>query len=763
MKKAFGVLLTCVLLLVSLMTFPSVVQALDSDDFQYSIEDSTITITGYVGFDPTVTVPETINGIPVTHIFSIGHSAYWAGPEGALINRIDIPKPVVAIRPGAFGACTTLTSIHVDPANEFYQSHDGILYDKSLQQLVCYPIDRAGDQFVIPDGVTQLADYAFLRCKNVQKVTIPGTIRQLGKGIFAACLQLDEIVLSEGIMQISDHVFTGSDCVKTIQIPASVASISQTAFGQTAALHSGNWEYSSGLLQLEEIRVDPGSAHYASPEGVLYDKAMTTLIRYPENRPGDSYVIPSGVQMVADSAFLNGTKLTQLNIPDSVTCIGRGAFSGCGSLKTLRLPPHLAELSDFLCTDCSNLVQIEVPEQLVSIGDEAFSGCSRLTKVSLPASLSSIGRYAFHDCWSLAEIDLPDSLAVMGEGAFSNCEKLVRIVIPPGLQQINDRSFSECNGLISVTIPFGVSQIGDYAFNSCDSLTQLSIPDSVETIGWNAFYYCANLQSVRLPDRLSQLENETFANCTKLAGITLPARINAIASDAFLNCSSLQAIDVVADNPTYSSQDGVLYNKSGSSLIKYPEAVPAVTFVIPDRVTFIESQAFSFVANLQRVTIPASVKLIGPMAFLACSNLESAHFLGNEPLINEAAFKACNQRFTIYYLAGRTGFKDLDYPVLALKTGSLAVTFKDWDGKTLLVDLVDYGQSATAPADPVRKGYAFAGWDQPFDAVLENLTVTAQYEANLDSESREMGPLLLVGAVVIAVILGSSLALKKKR
>ena len=58
---------------------------------------------------------------------------------------------------------------------------------------------------------------------------------------------------------------------------------------------------------------------------------------------------------------------------------------------------------------------------------------------------------------------------------------------------------------------------------------------------------------------------------------------------------------------------------------------------------------------------------------------------------------------------------------------SYTVTFKDWNGTTLATRTVDYGGAATAPADPTRSGYKFTGWDKTFTNITANLTVTAQY------------------------------------
>ena len=58
------------------------------------------------------------------------------------------------------------------------------------------------------------------------------------------------------------------------------------------------------------------------------------------------------------------------------------------------------------------------------------------------------------------------------------------------------------------------------------------------------------------------------------------------------------------------------------------------------------------------------------------------------------------------------------------------VIFQDWDGSILKNEQVEQGKSATAPADPVREGYTFVGWDKDFSNVQSDLTVTAQYEQN---------------------------------
>ena len=74
---------------------------------------------------------------------------------------------------------------------------------------------------------------------------------------------------------------------------------------------------------------------------------------------------------------------------------------------------------------------------------------------------------------------------------------------------------------------------------------------------------------------------------------------------------------------------------------------------------------------------------------------------------------------------------DGSYPalskVLEIGSGFYRVSFVDWDGSELKSILVPHGSAAKAPASPVRESYTFTGWDQAFDNVTGDLTVTATY------------------------------------
>ena len=90
-----------------------------------------------------------------------------------------------------------------------------------------------------------------------------------------------------------------------------------------------------GCTSLTAINVDTTNTAYSSQDGVLYNKAKTTLIQYPAGKTGNTFTIPGSVTSIEGFAFSNCNSLTSVTIPDSVTSIGTSAFSYCRRLTSV--------------------------------------------------------------------------------------------------------------------------------------------------------------------------------------------------------------------------------------------------------------------------------------------------------------------------------------------------------------------------------------------------------------------------------------------
>ena len=119
----------------------------------------------------------------------------------------------------------------------------------------------------------------------------------------------------------------------------------------------------------------------------------------------------------------------------------------------------------------------------------------------------------------------------------------------------------------------------------------------------------------------------------------MPASVISIGTDAFLSCANLEEIIVAEGNNSYSSIDGVLYDKNKTTLLKCPDKKSQVT--IPTSVTAIENGAFTGCHGLTTIEIPNSVKSISSQAFFSCRNLTTVSIGNSVTTIENGAFSAC--------------------------------------------------------------------------------------------------------------------------
>ena len=200
-----------------------------------------------------------------------------------------------------------------------------------------------------------------------------------------------------------------------------------------------------------------------------------------------------------------------------------------------------------------------------------------------------------------------------------------------------------------------VTGIGEGAFINKKNITDITVPDSITNIGANAFSHCNGLTSMTMGSSVQSIGDAAFYGCTSLIRVTIPASVTNIGDSAFNYCHVLTSIDVAANNPSYSSQNGVLYNKYKRKIIRYPGGKSGV-FAIPRSVTAIGDSAFEDCSGLTAVIIGNRVAVIGDFAFYGCTSLTSAYFKDNAPVMKSSAFDNCTDGFTVYYQPRTTGF-----------------------------------------------------------------------------------------------------------
>ena len=488
----------------------------------------------------------------------------------------------------------------------------------------------------IPDiqgfPVTAIGESAFGDCDSLVSIIIPSTVTSIGNSAFLNCSSLISIAMPPSVTSIGYWAFENCSSLTNISIPPSVTSIGWSAFPNCSSLTN--------------IIVDRQNPYYASIDGVLFDKNIQTIVRYPEGRKAETYAIPSSVTSIDGAAFFNCGSLATITIPSSVRSVGDWTFQNCDSLARINIPSSVTYIGNGAFAGCSSLTSIAIPSSVTFIGGWMFEYCGSLASITIPSTVTYIGEYTFVGCVSLASIAIPSSVTSIGDGAFSGCSSLTSITIPSSVtyMYIGDGAFSGCYSLVSIAIPSSVTYIGDGAFNDCSSLSSITvdshnpayssiegvlfdkdvqtlitypegktartytIPSSVTFIRNSAFSNCGGLVNIVIPSSVTSIDGAAFFNCYNLASITIPSSVTYIGDGAFNYCVSLASITIPSS--VTSIGGGAFY-----------DCISLTSITIPSSVTYIVEEAFYDCGSLTSITIPSSVTYIDSWAFSGCNSL----------------------------------------------------------------------------------------------------------------------------------------------
>ena len=308
----------------------------------------------------------------------------------------------------------------------------GVYYIKDRTKIICdgaFNCCSALAEVVIPNSVTSIGNSAFDGCNALSNIAIPDSVTSIGNYAFSSCCSLSDIIIPDSVENVGNGAFQYCSLLECISIPKSVICLNGNPFAK--------WD---GKLECL-------SPNFIYEDDVLFNKDKSKIISF-RNQAIRSYIIPSSVNSIGDSAFAGCSSLSNIAIPSSVNSIGKYAFSSCCSLSG-----------------------VIIPDSVTSIGNYAFKGCSSLSNIVIPDSVTSIGDWAFSDCYSLSNIVIPDSVIRISIGAFAGCTSLSNIVIPDSVTSIEYFAFSRCYSLSNIVIPDSVTSIGEEAFCDCSNLS----------------------------------------------------------------------------------------------------------------------------------------------------------------------------------------------------------------------------------------------------------------------------------------------------
>jgi hypothetical protein len=625
---------------------------------------------------------------------SIGYSAFWGC--SSLTGELTIPDGVQTIEWYTFRNCSKLTNVIIKNSVTSI-GYQAFYYCTSLTN------------FSIPESVTSIEDKVFFGCESLKSITIPNSITRIGEYSLYGCTALENVIIPDSVVNIGNQAFF--DC----------SALREAYFQGNAPLMGNSVFYNTGPGF--KVIFNPETNGFSSPWWNGYpseEKGGSTpapIFIYTDNGEditinryiggGGAVVIPGTidgkpVRTIDDVAFSDNRWVTEISIPESIPVIPVGAFAGCIALTN-----------------------ITIPNTVISIEDSAFSGCVSLKSVTIPIHINRIPAGLFNGCSQLESVILPDAVTSIGWNAFAGCTSLKSIIIPPNVNSIADQVFTSCESLMRLTIPRSVTSIGPECFSHCTSLTEFDVDplnpayssfegvlfkDDLsysEGVLYNRVravlmaYPGGKTGTYTIPNSVRLIDHVAFSGCEGLISLHISNGVSEIGDIVFVGCKNLISINVDDSNPYFSSDSGVLFDKSKGTLIAFPGglsgkySIPSTVHtlrssafescrrltevIIPNSVTFISGSAFFGCSDLQdvqipnsitsiyngaffgcskikKVTIPASVTSIGIFAFAGCSALETAHFQGNAPFMGPHVFGYPASGFKVLYQAGATGF-----------------------------------------------------------------------------------------------------------
>lgn len=587
-------------------------EALEEEEtFEYVISNkaAVITAVNLSEGQTSITVPKTLDDFPVKEI-----SSYLF--MNSKLEEITLPDSIEVINSGAFSYCNKLKKIH------------------------------------LPDKLSYLGDGAFASCKKLRTVNLGNKITKIGKTTFYNCTSLTHIVIPDSVESIEDSAFYGCFRLHKVKFGKSVSYIGNYAFAQNYALKSiiipasvknmGGYVFDQcdSLASVKILGKDTGLGN-----GVFYKCSALKKVKLPQN-----------IKIIPESTFYGCSSLKKIKIPEKVAVIKKRAFSYCSNLKKVKLNEKVYALGNGAFS-YSGISKLKLNDNMQFIGNSAFRS-TQLKKLVLPGKVTYIGNRLFANCQKLRKIYIPASVKGINLGAFNHCISLESITVsednekyssengilynkpktkmyqyplqkknqvfvtPTNLRRVRAHAFME-NPYLQEVVVYG-RVIGKRSFENMQSLRKVTVMNGAKEIRPGAFRNCPNLSEIILPNSVSTIRDVAFAN-TAIKEFTVPSSLKVMPMNVFDGCEKLRAFQG-SFSPSFRVENGVLYNRSKTELIKYPPKKRDKSFTVPNCVKKVRTGAFYKVKWLRDLYLGSGFRTLQYHAIYQAKRLRSVVF-----------------------------------------------------------------------------------------------------------------------------------------
>lgn len=518
---------------------------------------------------------------------------------------------------------------------------------------------------VVADGasyaVTKLGTDCFSLAENLQEVTVPATVEEIGEGCFSYSRALRVVHLSEGLKKIGTECFKSCTSLEQLVIPASVTEIGELLF----SLAEDNPQMTITCLSSIPVEIKGDVSTYSA--------------FYAHHK----LLVPSGSEEAYKRHPIWG-KFFMTDYTDSATGL---KYSLNATTKTAILVCNVDAKGKNLYTDTKYDLPSTVKDDngeeyvLTELGAHCFAGYANsysgdkpnrtLQSVILPSTVKKLGGNCFAYCLGLKEVQLPEQLEELSTACFTCCNSLKEITFPQGLTKIGRGCFFGCSSLQSVQLPAGISVMESNSFACCSSLSNVVLSENCETLEESCFYYCLNLKEIIIPSKVKAIYN-AFDGGTPLQKLVcnaiVPPATHGLGRWKLYKDCKLQVPEGCEDKyrgsegwekfyHTYviGQDDGLWYDldpMTQMGVIRPLEdaAKSKESYVIPAQVmegnvtytiTEMDAQCFNGAENLKSISLPAAMEKLPEACFSSCSSLNSVRLPAGLKALGRGCFYEC--------------------------------------------------------------------------------------------------------------------------
>ena len=596
------------------------------------------------------------------------------------LKSIQLPETLEEIGDSAFFKMVILR-------NSYYGR--GRVSERSIEVNIPKNVKRIGDaafcgvpltNMNLPKGLKSVGKKAFFN-HFADEISLPASVEQIGEdafyteasyGGYGKPCEVSHITVASGNQhfKVEDDALYTADGKRLLlctnqkngyfNLPEGLSLIDEHALGYTeftgmsipASVTLPNLLKLIPTGNMSSIDVAEGNPVYKSIDGVLFNHAVDTLLRFPPMKQMEEYTVPASVLVLGESS-MSRTLLKKVNLPNTLREMREYALA-YNSFKEIRLPDSLRYMYGYALGECNGLRSITVPDSVrwralesysgISYRGGVIGGCENLRTVRFSGYMRYVspsfisghlsnesGNRNGNDIYQIADRETCDSLQKL----YSYTYELVKLVYEDDYAQMDGVEYyrerpgkaTAINTLPTVkpqlTVPEKidikgekcvVNKVTNSAFRNNSDIVSLSLSAKVDTIGYLDSTYVSYLDEV----------SGEYKRCYKHF-------VNS--ENAFAGMSQLKS---------FSLNKSAAHRVIGASMFAYCPKLESITW--PDGVDSLGMGAFigdSMLVNLN-FTFAPELKEVPDRTFMYCTSLKSIN-LPNIYAIGNGAFAYCEQ------------------------------------------------------------------------------------------------------------------------